>query len=130
MSTATEHSKTFDQKERVIREDFRILDTEQDCKHGDGKEWATLRVTTVHYPHRKLYVSSVSRIMVNDRGGYRAAFDLRDRTPDPAPRVTTQAARYSAKVLENLHAHYVSEYIAAPGKMAPALAWARQAVSA
>ncbi|MDF2990281.1 MAG: hypothetical protein K0S37_795 [Microbacterium sp.] len=128
MSTATEHTKTTDAQSRRIVEDFRILDTE--TLHHGRPEWATLRVTTVHYPNRKAYVSRVSRVMADDSGGYRTNFDLMDGSADPAPVVQTPAGRYSARTLEDVHGRYFSEHLAGVGQMPPALEWAREAVNA
>ena len=124
----TQHTLTTDAQRRSITEDFRILDTEQRDKYDRAQEWATLRVTTTHYPENKRYVTRVSRLMVNDRGGYRTSFDLMDRTADPAPTRQTPTSRYNAKTLRETHEAYVSDYLASASQRDAALTWAREAV--
>ena len=128
MNTKTESDQRANLKDRRVETNFRILDTERE--HRDAKEWATLRVVTWHDKNRRAYVSRVSRIMLNDRGGYRASFDLMDRSEEPAPVEIEPTARYSADKLREVHDDYLSHHLGGADQFDAAIAWARKALEA
>ncbi len=115
-------------RDRSITTRFLITDDSLAVHEYEGEQpfRPALEVSTSHDKDRKMLITSITRIMVNNRI-VRWKMELRDEDPAPVNTyVGERIARYSEKALENRHGVVVSN-IASVGVFSDLLDWASRA---